>query len=64
LTLREQPAPEDPEALVGASRAGTPLQLGNRRNTVFKPGAVAAGVAWGTPYDGRRTYISLQVDAG
>ncbi len=53
-----------PEAFVCPSSTGTPMRLGNWRRRDFDPAAKRAGVGWATPYDGRRTYVSLQVHAG
>jgi hypothetical protein len=53
-----------PDALIVASRAGTPLNLNNWRSRTFNPAALSVGVPWATPYMGRHTYISLQIHAG
>ncbi len=54
----------DPDALIVASRAGTPLNPNNWRNRTFNPAALSVGVPRATPYTGRHTYISLQIHAG
>ena len=45
-------------------RGAGPLLLSGRRRRVRFPAVAAAGIAPCTPYDGRRTFISLMIHAG
>jgi integrase len=47
-----------------ASRDAKPLLLSNWRRRVWVPAVAASGIAPCTPYDGRRTFISLMIHAG
>jgi integrase len=64
IQLYDVPQPESEGELVCASSRGTSVHLDNWRNRVSNPAAAAAGVEWGTPDTGRRTFISLQIHAG
>jgi integrase len=56
--------PDDPEALVFASRSGTPLDPDNLRRRMFKPLAEEIGAPWAGWHSLRHTYASLMLANG
>ena len=56
--------PDGPEALVFATRNGTPLDADNLRRRVVKPLMEEAGAPWAGFHTLRHTYASLQLARG
>ncbi len=64
--LREHMAdrPDDADALVFASAAGTPIHVGNLRRRVVKPLAEEIGASWAGLHTLRHTAVSLLIARG
>jgi len=56
--------PDDPDALVFATAAGSPLDPNNLRRRMLKPLAEEAGASWAGFHTLRHTFASLQLAAG